>query len=110
MMMRSVIFCVMAGVLVAGCTAREDRILFDGQYFRAKASKDRDDRRIFTATVKPVSASVEGAREAGRYEGIKYCISEYGTSDIQWVAGPDAEPQTWTLDGDTAVFKGICRK
>ncbi|MDC0343549.1 hypothetical protein OAN15_00715 [bacterium] len=103
------ILSALALTIVAGCSSNKEVILFDGQAFRAKVSKDRDARRNFFATVSPVSASTEGAREAGRYEGIKYCIMEYGTSNILWTLSPDAEPQTWSLDGDTVTFSGTCR-
>ncbi|TNF63529.1 MAG: hypothetical protein EP307_04910, partial [Rhodobacteraceae bacterium] len=69
-----------AGLALSACNRRDETILFDGQAFRAKASAvDKDDLRTFTATISPVSASLEGAIEAGRYEGTKYCIANYGT-------------------------------
>ncbi len=108
--MRTMIFTAVSVALLAGCSNNDDRFLFDGQEFRGKATHiDRDNRRSFTASVSPVSASLEGAREAGRYEGIKYCVTEYGTSNIAWVTGPDEEPQTWTIDRDTVTFSGRCQ-
>lgn len=108
--MRAIIISVLALGVVAGCNRADERILFDGQAFRGKAKHvEKSDRRDFTATVSPVSASVEGAREAGRYEGIKYCIEEYGTSRIAWAASPDAEPQSWSIDRDAVTFSGRCQ-
>ena len=109
--MRAVILIAIAATALAGCNSNDDSILFDGQEFRAKVSfESKENRRSFAATVTPVSASVEGAREAGRYEGIKYCINEYGTSEITWRASPDAEPQTWAIEGDTVTFIGRCNQ
>ena len=42
--------------------------------------------------VNGVSASLDGAREAGRHEGTKFCIDAFGTSKINWKVGPDTEP------------------
>jgi len=107
--MRMLTLTVIGLVLLAGCSRNDDAILFDGQQFRGKAKHiERSDRRSFTASVSPISASLEGAREAGRYEGIKYCIEGYGTSNIAWISGPDDEPQTWSIDRDTATFTGRC--
>ncbi|WP_050928115.1 hypothetical protein [Aestuariivita boseongensis] len=107
--MRTLIIAALACSVIAGCNRKDERILFDGQAFRAKATHvEKSDRRDFVASVSPVSASLEGAREAGRYEGTKYCINEYGTSQITWTASPDAEPQAWTLDRDTVTFAGRC--
>ena len=107
--MRLIALISLAAMLAAGCNNRDDEILFDGQAFRGKAGfESRDNRRSFVATIRPVSASIEGAREAGRYEGIKYCVTEYGTSDIAWSLSPDAEPQTWNVDRDTVTFTGRC--
>ena len=97
--MRGVVLTVLGVSVLAGCNRVDDSILFDGQAFRGQAKfVERADRRDFTATVSPVSASVEGAREAGRYEGIKYCIAEYGTSVIEWA-----------IDRDTVTFSGSCK-
>ena len=104
------------GVLVLLCSAlvacgnvRKDKLSFDGQYFRSKASKTgSDDRRQFSVDVRPVSASVEGAQEAGRHEATKYCIENFGNSVVFWDIGPDDDPQTYVLDGDTLVLQGTC--
>ncbi len=109
-MMRAALLMAVSAATLIGCSNNDDVILFDGVEFRGKSSfVDRDNRRDFTATVSPVAASFDGAREAGRYEGIKYCIENYGTSDILWAAGPDAEPQSWAIDGDTVTFAGRCQ-
>ncbi len=95
-------------VAVAGCNARRDQLAFDGQYYRSKASKVDGDRRQIAVTVRPVSASIEGAQEAGRYEATKYCIENYGSSAVEWVVGPDQDPDSYTLDGDNLVLRGAC--
>ncbi|EEX11259.1 putative lipoprotein [Ruegeria lacuscaerulensis ITI-1157] len=108
----------MAGVLavltvLAACSGNaEDRVLFDGQAFRAKA-KVVDKKRSpadFTVTVKGVSASLDGAREAGRYEATRFCIQNFGSSRIAWKVGPETEPQTLRIDNDSLTFAGKCQR
>ena len=108
---------IMAGIagllLVSACgTASSDRILFDGKAFRAKA-KPVDKRASpteFTVVVRGASASLDGAREAGRYEGTKFCISAFGTSKIEWKVGPDTEPQNLRIADDQLTFAGACQR
>lgn len=95
---------------LTACTDQRKRPAFDGQFFRASAKKDGDDRADFIASVRPVSASLAGALEAGRFEGTRYCIENYGTSDILWEIGPDQDPETVVVDGDGLVLKGRCNE
>ena len=98
-------------VLVAACGPNPDaRPSFDGKYFRARVSAERDVRQNFFVTVQPVSASLDGAREAARYEAVKYCIKRYGSSDILWALGPDDAPTGYAIDGDAATFRGTCAR
>ena len=100
---------VLALALVAGCNQADDRVRFDGEVFRGKASKVKDNPRAFTAWVSPVAASIDGAREAARYEGTKYCIAAYGTSDIEWSVSPDTEDLTAQIDGNQLNVAGECQ-
>ncbi|WP_368073646.1 hypothetical protein [Tateyamaria omphalii] len=101
---------LIAVLLLTACNGRRsERVAFDGQFFRANASKvDRRQREQFEVTVSPVSASLDGAREAGRYEAIRYCIQEYGSSDIEWAEGPDAEDGTLRISNDRLLLRGTC--
>jgi hypothetical protein len=105
------------GILIAallplsacGIQKREERVLFDGQYFRAKAARDsRDQRQNFSVQVSGIDQGFEGALEAGRYEAIRYCIEEFGTSDIIWVSGPDDDADTLDVDRDRLTLRGTC--
>ncbi len=108
-------FAGLAGlVLLSACAAAssEERVLFDGQYFRAKA-KSVDKRKTpteFTVVVKNASASIDGAREAGRFEGTKFCIQNFGSSRIVWKVGPDTEPQNLRISDDKLTFAGTCQR
>jgi len=100
---------------VVACTNREGRrITFDGIAFRTTAQAV--DRRVtleaFVVEVRDAAAALDAARAAANYEGIKYCIAQYGTSRIDWVVDPsdtssDTEARLTMTDGDLRV-QGRC--
>ncbi len=102
-------------ILVSACGVVRpppDRAAFDGQFFRAKA-KPVDKKNAptdFTVVVNGVSKSLDGAREAGRYEGIKFCIQNFGSSRISWKVGPETEPQNLRINDDKLTFAGSCQR
>lgn len=106
---------VVALAVVSACgivTPSENRVLFDGHAFRAKA-KPVDKKASpadFTVVVNGVSASLDGAREAGRFEGTKFCIKQFGSSKIVWKVGPDTEPQNLRISDDKLTFAGTCQR
>ncbi|MEX0369480.1 MAG: hypothetical protein AB3N09_02545 [Tateyamaria sp.] len=100
---------LIAVLLLSACQERRaDRIAFDGVFFRSSASKVDKQREKFEISVTPVSESLEGAREAGRYEATRYCIRQFGSSDIEWAEGPDAEDGTLRISGDKLLLTGTC--
>jgi hypothetical protein len=104
-----------AGLLLASACSQvssSDRVLFDGKSFRAKAKpvNKRVSPTEFTITVSGVSASLDGAREAGRFEGTKYCVQNFGSSRIAWNVGPDTEPQKLRIENDKLTFAGACQR
>ena len=107
-MYRSVLLLILCAAMVAGCGKRQERLAFDGQYYRAKVSRVDGDRQQIAITVRPVSASFEGALEAGRYEATRHCIQNYGNSAVDWVVGPDQDPSTYRIENDTLVLRGAC--
>ncbi len=100
---------LIAVLLLSACAGKKaDRIAFDGQFFRASAKKVDKQRLNFEVTVRPVSASLEGARAAGAYEATRYCVGTFGTSDIEWTNGPDAEDGTLRISNDRLLLTGRC--
>ncbi|WP_315898789.1 hypothetical protein [Tateyamaria omphalii] len=101
---------LIAALVLTACSGerRAERVAFDGVFFRANSSKVDKQRDQFEVSVSPVSASLEGAREAGRYEAIRYCIKQFGSSDIAWIEGPDAEDGTLRTNGDKLILRGAC--
>lgn len=112
--MKSVVSILMLGLLLASCskvqnlTGGQGKTTFDGVQFRARIQKSGDDRQSFVITVPKVSRSLDGAREAGRYEATRYCIKNYGTSDVVWVNSPDADEGQIVVSDDTMTFRGSC--
>jgi hypothetical protein len=104
-----------AVALMAGCANMRDKlsntekVTFDGFYFVSTVDRlDRKERAQFKVYVRNPQQSLEGAREAGRYEAVKYCIEEFGTSRIKWITGPDVEDGALVYDRDRLMFEGVC--
>jgi len=97
--------------VAASCNKREDKQFpFDGHYYKVKSSTVDKKATLadFTVTISQVSQSLDGAREAGGYEGTRYCIKYFGSSTIDWTVGPETEPQNLTIADDTLTFAGRC--
>jgi len=99
---------VLAG---AGCNNsllwNQEAVRFDGIEFRQKsAAVDRKTPKQFEVSVRPVSASLDGAREAAKYEATRYCITKYGNSDLKWETDPDGE--ALPVRDDTLILRGRC--
>ena len=109
MRLGATIMAVVLLLVTTGCERRDERVLFEGEYFRTKASPvDRQARESFVIEVPGVSRNFEAAREAGRFGGTRYCIESYGTSDIRWTSGPDDPPETLLIDRDRLTLRGTC--
>ena len=97
-------------LIMVGCSnpleLEENKISFDGYYFSSKLSRSKLDDRSFDLTVRRANRSLSGAREAGRYEATRFCIKNFGTSDIKWVLGPD--DQSIGLTGKVLKLSGQC--
>lgn len=106
--MKFLIPMALGAALVAGCSSSEDRIAFDGHFFRTKVAKVDGDRHVFTVRIRDVARSLDGAREAGRHAGNAYCVENYGSSDIAWAVGPDTPPEQLAIVDNTLVFQGVC--
>ena len=107
-MIRTAIISGAALLVLAGCEDPKNAVLFDGQRFSGRLQADSENKRNFTATVAPVSLSLEGAREAARYEGTTYCVRKYGSSDIIWALSPDAEATALSVADDQLTVQGRC--
>ncbi|MEN9062479.1 MULTISPECIES: hypothetical protein [Ponticoccus] len=109
-----VICLLLMVVSVAGCGrlgfGQGSKPLFDGQRYNSTArAVARSDRQNFVATARPVAKSLEGAIAAAEYEGIRHCITFYGTSDIDWRVGPDTPRSSLPITKNTVTLRGSCR-
>ncbi len=94
---------------VAGCTRKEERMYFDGKYYPAKArAADKSDRKAFVVTVRRIKQGLRGAREAGRHAGMRYCLKNFGTSEIEWTLGPDRPVAQLDISGGRLSLGGRC--
>lgn len=98
-----------AALLVSGCEKRGERVQFEDQFFRAKASKGSNGQReSFVVEVADAASNFEGALGAGRFEATRYCINNFGTSDVDWELGPDDPPEALLSDRGRLIFRGTC--
>ena len=107
--LRNMTLSLITLVMLAGCTERAKRVYFDGKHFptREKAvSKDARDQ--FVVTVRRADQGLDPAREAGRHGGSKYCIKNFGTSEIEWSSGPDDPAETLQISNGALVLTGRC--
>lgn len=99
-------------VALAGCESvtGSNRPLYGGVPFKAKAKPvdKKANRALFAVTIKDAMRSEAGAREAADHAGTSYCISNYGSSKITWVADPADLDTPLTLQGGDAQFRGSC--
>lgn len=93
------------GLSACGEAWEDNRIAFGGIYFGADVAAQDDKPEVFTLVIKDANQNIEAAREAGRYEGTKYCVEFFGTSDIAWGQGPDQTPNV--VKGDL-YLNGSC--
>ncbi|MEO1140059.1 MAG: hypothetical protein AAFW87_11450 [Pseudomonadota bacterium] len=107
-MLNTAMLALLACVMLAACGARKDRVTFNGVYYKAKAKPASDDRQSFALKVPRVDRGLPGALEAGRYEATRYCIENFGTSELRWAQGPDGVDGTLPLEGNTLNFTGRC--
>ncbi|MFW2586871.1 hypothetical protein [Sagittula sp. SSi028] len=106
--------CVVLVASVAACGqapnfGRTQTATFDGQSFRASAKGDKTDRTMFVATAHNPAKSLDGAVQAASYQAVKYCITTYGTSDIDWTVGPDTPPAQLPVSDQVLRLSGQCR-
>ena len=113
-MKRALILSLVAMTVLSACGKAGTRNLFgfrqayDGVYFRPKVSGDRQNRHMFTVSVKDAGQTLVGAREAARHKANEYCIRQFGSSEITWAVSPDVEDDQLPLINGELVLSGEC--
>ena len=103
------ILLALALLVLAACEQNENDLLtFDGYQFRTKAENNGDSRAQFISTARRATQSVAGAQQAAAYEGLKYCIANYGTSRIIWSVGPETPIEQLRIVDDRLSLAGRC--
>ncbi|MCM2560864.1 hypothetical protein M8756_02630 [Lutimaribacter sp. EGI FJ00015] len=100
-------FAFCAALFVAGC-GDETTQTFDGMTFRASLDADREAPHDFVVEVRDAGKSLAGAREAGRYEAVRYCIETFGNSRMTWLQGPDADDADLRIENGNLIMQGQC--
>lgn len=103
---RLAVLVLAAAVGLSACAKREERLFFNGKYYPAKGRAASEDRKSFAVTVRRAAQGIEGARAAGGHEGTRYCVKNFGTSEIVWAQGPDSP--NITMSGGSLVLTGRC--
>ena len=99
-----------ATLILSGCgSIRSDKVAFAGVYFLSSAKAVGKQRDFFQVAVSPASKSIGGAREAGRYEATRYCIKNFGTSNVEWVQGPNTMDGTYAIENNKLILRGTCK-
>lgn len=93
------------GLSACGEAWEDNRVAFGGIFFSASIDAEKETPEVFRLVIKDATQNIEAAREAGRYEGTKYCVESFGTSDIAWGQGPDQTPNV--VKGDL-YLNGSC--
>ncbi|MBJ3763528.1 hypothetical protein ILP92_12300 [Maribius pontilimi] len=76
--------------------------------FRAQISTTRGSP-AFTVTTVTNGAPLSQWRESARYQGTRFCMRRYGSSEITW--DTSGGPDDWVvrpLDARTALVRGRC--
>jgi len=108
-MLRGAGIVALSLVMLAGCADREERVIFDGNYYPAKSKGEKAERRDFTASVRRVSRRPEGAQKAVLHEATRYCLQNFGTSEIEWADVPaGGEGPVYARSGDSLSVSGRC--
>lgn len=77
--------------------------------FKAKLSKGEDKREI-AVSVENKGAGVDEVRESVRFEATKYCLLNYGGSDVEWDMNAAGTDWAFSQDGGALIFNARCTK
>lgn len=108
MIKSNLLFVALAAAGLSACVEAENRIPFDGQYFRANTAKVDKQRDVFVVTVKDPTKSIDGARAAALHEATSYCLNHYGTSEIIWQVDPADDTAQVNVVDNRISYQGRC--
>mgnify|MGYP000374425313 CR=1 FL=1 len=79
---KKLIFCVAIALSASGCARTKGAFgtqayTYQGQAFKGKIQRNKDDRAEFGVTVRGADRGLPGALEAARIAANRYCIKQY---------------------------------
>jgi len=80
----------------------------DGVRFKPRVQGSKEDRAEFSVSVRSAERSPEGAREAARVEATRYCIKQYGNSDITWDGQSPEDEEIVIAEDGNIYMSGRC--
>ena len=105
----SVSVICLAVAATASCTRNQERELFDGNFYKAKTKAvSKEDRKIFQTVVRRPDQGSKGALAAGEHEAKRYCLKNFGTSEIEWTRGPFDPQAALYAEGGSLTLNGTC--
>ena len=108
----AVVVGLVAGI--SGCEKAKRNLsrisyFYEGVTYKATIEKSKNDRQSFRVIVRNAALGLTGAKEAARLGANRYCIENYGSTDITYAgAGPDTENEDLVLSNGQLVFDGEC--
>ncbi|MEM1388478.1 MAG: hypothetical protein AAGG54_12775 [Pseudomonadota bacterium] len=76
--------------------------------FRTRLALSGDEKREMAITVRPVAVDPEAAQEAGRHRATAYCLQTFGSSQTDWLVGPDVPVDQVEISDGTITLQGRC--
>ena len=100
---------LLVGLLAACGNRNEARVLFDGNFYKAKTKAvSKDDRKTFETVVSRTDQGIRGALAAGGHDAKGYCLKSFGTSEIAWTRGPADPNAARYVEGGRRRLSGSC--
>lgn len=98
-----------AGAVTPAASAKgPNSVTINDTRFRSRLQIDGPEKRELTITVSPVAQDPEAAQEAGRYRATYYCLRRFGSSETDWLVGPDVPVEELAISGDSITLEGRC--
>ncbi|MCV2893940.1 hypothetical protein [Lentibacter sp. XHP0401] len=110
-------FCVALAVMASGCARTKSALggsqsySYEGYAYKGKIQRSKEDRADFGVTVRGADRGLSGALEAARIEANRYCIDQYGNTDISWSGPtPDTDPSEISISENGILeLRGRCK-
>ena len=99
---------------LAACERAKDKLtrnshVHEGVTFKTKIEKSKESRQDFRVVVRNATNGLTGSREAARVAAARYCIENYGSTDMTFAGqSPDSKNEEVTMTDGKLIFSGRC--